>query len=214
MRVDSGRLRLDDGTAVRFEESPNKGPGQVDPRFLLIHYTAGRSLKASVRTLTSPKRKASAHLVVGQDGTVVQLVEFERKAWHAGKSSWHALDSAGKSVLYEDLNRYSVGLELDNYGALQRDGKGSWRTWWGEHVPDELVVVATHKHGGHERGWHAYSEAQVMAAYEACEALIDAYPTIEDVLGHDDVAPERKIDPGPAFPMASFRSWLFGRGAG
>lgn len=216
MRIDNGRMRWDTGTSIRFESSPNHGAEILERRFLVIHYTAGRSLEKSVRTLTSPRRKASAHFVVGQDGTPVQLVDTGLQAWHAGKSEWHTgfEREPGRPDVVVGLNRYSVGLELDNYGALQRDGKGSWRTWWGEHVPDDLVVVATHKNGGHERGWHAYSSAQIQTAYEICEALIDAYPTIEDVLGHDDIAPTRKIDPGPAFPMDSFRSWLFGRGEG
>ena len=79
------------------------------------------------------------------------------------------------------------------------------------------MVIARHQlapMSAPETGWAAYPEQQILAAYAACEALIDHLPTIEDVIGHDDVAPGRKRDPGPAFPMESFRSWLFGRGAG
>ena len=34
---------------------------------------------------------------------------------------------------------------------------------------------------------------------------------LRDVLGHDDVSPGRKSDPGPAFPMESFRARVLGR---
>jgi len=72
---------------VDYKRSPNQS-GTIKPTYLVIHYTAGRSAEAAVRTLTSRKRKASAHLVIGRDGSVTQLVPFNRKAWHAGKSEW------------------------------------------------------------------------------------------------------------------------------
>ena len=36
---------------------------------------------------------------------------------------------------------------------------------------------------------------------------------LRDVVGHDDIAPGRKQDPGPAFPMASVRARVVGRQA-
>lgn len=222
MKVVNHRLCSDDGTPVRFEESPNQSVGIV-PRFLVIHFTAGRGLEQSVRWLCSERAKASAHLVIGRNGSIVQLVDFNRRAWHAGKSSWTIDRPPGTTFL--GLNAHSIGIELDNPGLLTRDGVGAWQTTFGERVAPANVMLAHHKNGGPERGWHRFSEEQIGrfpegdleiggAAYLACEALIDAYPTIEDVLGHDDIAPTRKPDPGPAFPMESFRSWLFGRGEG
>lgn len=209
MKVEDGkRLFNDAGQGVRWWMSPNKSEG-IEPRFLVIHYTAGRGLEQTCNWLGNPKAKASAHLVIGRDGEIIQMVKFDERAWHAGKSRW-----SSERVDFEGLNRHSIGIELDNQGVLTRDPQGCWRNWWGERVHDREVAVATHKHGGPERGWHRFTEAQVLAAYCACEALIDAFPGIEDVLGHDDIAPGRKLDPGPAFPMEPFRSWLFGRGEG
>jgi len=74
------------------------------------------------------------------------------------------------------------------------------------------VIVAKHKNGGKELGWHTFGQKQIADIYLACEALVDAYPTLTEVAGHDDVAPGRKKDPGPAFPMDEFRAWLFDRG--
>ena len=52
---------------------------------------------------------------------------------------------------------------------------------------------------------------QLLAAAEVANLLVRHYG-LEDVIGHDDIAPERKTDPGPAFPMAAFRARVMGRG--
>lgn len=200
MRVIDHRLYRDDGQAVTYRPSPNQSAG-IEHLYLVVHFTAGRGFAQSCDWLCNPKAKASAHLVIARDGEVAQLVPFSRRAWHAGASKW--LDHDG-------LNSRSIGIELDNPGPLQRRETG-WFTWYGVKVPDDHVVIARHKYERDQRGWHAYPDEQFQALYDACEALIDAYPSITDVIGHDDIAPGRKVDPGPAFPLGTLRSMLFGR---
>jgi N-acetylmuramoyl-L-alanine amidase len=198
MQIRRHRLQLDNGEAIRFEESPNRG-GALTPRFLVMHYTAGSSFQGSLSHMTNRDAKASAHLLIGTDGAIVQLVPFNRVAWHAGVSRWQGLSG---------LNQHSIGIELDNAGPLERQGD-QWRAWFGRGYPDSEVMVARHKNGGPRRGWQVYSEAQIATAREAAHAICRHYG-LADVLGHDDIAPERKTDPGPAFAMASFRAAVLG----
>ena len=125
---------------------------------------------------------------------------FNRVAWHAGRSRWQGI--AG-------LNQHSIGIELDNAGELT-DTPAGWTSWFGRIYAEDDVVIAAHKHDGVETGWQRYPEAQIMAALAVSEALFAHYG-LEDVLGHDDIAPDRKRDPGPAFPLERFAGRLRGR---
>jgi N-acetylmuramoyl-L-alanine amidase len=199
MKIVNHRLCKNDGTPYDFVRSPNQS-GVINPEYLIMHYTAGRSAKSSVNWLINPKAKASAHLVIGADGSITQLVAFNRKAWHAGRSQW-----AGRP----GVNNFSIGIELDNPGVLTRRG-GGWFTTWGDPVDDNNVIEAIHKNGGELRGWHAYNADLLEAAVSVANLLVQHY-NLKDVLGHEDVAPARKTDPGPAFPMNSFQARVLGR---
>jgi AmpD protein len=48
--------------------------------------------------------RVSAHFLIRRDGELVQFVPVERRAWHAGVSSWR-----GRSR----CNDFSVGIELE-----------------------------------------------------------------------------------------------------
>lgn len=48
--------------------------------------------------------EVSAHLLIERDGTITQFVNFDVRAWHAGKSSY-----LGRP----DCNDYSIGIELE-----------------------------------------------------------------------------------------------------
>ena len=180
--------------------SPNVGEKLV-PEFLIIHYTAGRSAEESIQWFERKDSRASAHLVIARDGGVTQQVPFNRVAWHAGQSRW--MGQTG-------LNRCSLGIELDNAGRLARQGL-RWRAWFGNEYDDNDVIEAFHKHETtHKSGWHAFTAKQIETALEVATLLVSKY-SLKDVVGHDDISPGRKSDPGPAFPLGSFRSKVLGR---
>lgn len=85
--------------------SPNHNERR--PNFVVLHNTGNDNIERPLRTLTDPAREVSAHYLIGRDGSLYQLVDETRRAWHAGQSYWGGLT---------DLNSVSIGIELDNTG--------------------------------------------------------------------------------------------------
>lgn len=187
------------GAGVSFVETPNKG-GDLSPRYLVFHYTAGKSATSSINWLTNPESKASAHLVLARDGTITQLAPFNVKTWHAGISHWDGLSG---------LNGFSIGIEMDNAGPLKKVGD-KYQAWFGTLYTEDQVVLAKHKLDDEARWWHAYTEVQIQKALELAQLLVRHYD-LKDVVGHEDIAPDRKRDPGPAFPLEHVRAMVLGR---
>ena len=158
------------------------------PDMIVLHYTAGTSAESSALFLTRPDVSASAHLVIGRDGEVFQLVPFNIEAWHAGKS-WYA----GRG----GLNRYSIGIELDNLGKLRFSGNLFIAECGRVVTPDEVYTDCS---GDSPTYWHRYTARQIRVLREICTLLEETYP-IRDVVGHSVITP-RKIDPGPALEEA------------
>lgn len=179
------------------KESPNESGHFSNglPDTIIIHYTAGGSAESSADWLCSPEAQASAHIVIGKEGEIFQLLPFNKIAWHAGRSHWK--DRNG-------LNKYSIGIEIANAGPLEKRANGYF-TSFGKAIEPENVVLAAHKNGGGERAWEAYTEAQILAIEKICSLLKQAYQ-IKEILGHDDIAPARKEDPGPAFPLTTLQN--------
>lgn len=189
--------RLD---GAKFRPSPNHGGALAGgrPDAIVIHFTGGASAASSIEWLCNPQAKASAHVVVGTDGAITQLVPFDIQAWHAGASSYNGRDG---------YNRYSVGIEIDNPGRLTRTENGGFVASFGRHYPADDVILARHRHETRDSYWLAYPEAQVEAVFALCAALCASYP-IREILGHEEIARGRKFDPGPAFPLEKLRARL------
>jgi N-acetylmuramoyl-L-alanine amidase len=188
---------------VGFRETPNISGYFKDglPDTIVLHYTGSSSLDSAIGWLTNRNAKASAHFVVGKDGKIVQLAPVNTITWHAGISMWKNRHS---------LNNFSIGIEIENAGLLEKRANG-YATWYNKRIDDELVVLAKHKNKDKEEAWEAYTAQQIEAVECLCSALIQKYG-IKEIVGHDDISPGRKVDPGPAFPMVKLRDKiLFGR---
>jgi len=197
--IDENHRLLLDGKPVAFRQTPNVGGEMPVRRFLVQHFTAGASASSAIDWLCDPESKASAHLVIARDGTVTQLAPFNRVTWHAGRSEWTHF---GRKFV--GLNACSIGIEFDNAGRLHANPGGGWKTSWGKLVPSHEVHLARHKHGGPACGWHRYTDGQLTVGLLVSRALVERY-NLDAVLGHEDIAPRRKDDPGPAFPMERFQ---------
>lgn len=157
-------------------------------RFLVIHFTSGATAESSIEFWRTPAAKgASAHVVIDRDGTVYQCRPFNVTCGHAGVSRWQQ---------FSNLNSCSIGIELANAGDDERLTKR-----WSQYP----AIEARHKNGGTLKKWEAYPVAQLNACEEVSQALVARY-NLNDIVGHDDIAPSRKVDPGPAFPMKSLRA--------
>lgn len=200
MKIVNNFLFDNSNKQVGFRQTPNKA-GKYIPQYLVMHYTAATQAKGSVSWFLSREAKASAHLIIDRDGSIIQFAPFNVLTWHAGVSSWNGLVG---------MNKYAIGIELVNGGRLARSGSVWICPVDKKAVAESEVIIAKHKNDITESGWQSYTEIQLETAVEVASILVKTY-NLKDVVGHEDIAPHRKSDPGPAFPMSSFRSKVMGR---
>ena len=87
--------------------SPNFDERTLPISLLILHYTGMESGAAALERMRDPDAKVSAHYMIEEDGQIFQLVDEEKRAWHAGVSEWQ-----GES----NINSASIGIEIVNGG--------------------------------------------------------------------------------------------------
>ena len=154
-------------------------------KYLVLHFTS-EGFDESMRLLTKKtSRPVSSHYLISneiykgnnpKDG-IYQLVEEKYRAWHAGISYWNGErgindNSIGIEIVNESRCSQSISL-LSNYSKLQ-----------------EKCV------------FEEYPEDQINKLIYLIKDIVSRNPRIKpkNIVGHSDIAPDRKIDPGPLFP--------------
>jgi N-acetylmuramoyl-L-alanine amidase len=104
--------------------------------------------------------------------------------------------------------KVSAHYTIDEDGTIYRhvaEAKRAWHAgasyWDGEHDINARSIGIELVNPGHEFGYRDFPEAQIVALIELAQGIVErhAIPP-KRVLGHSDVAPKRKIDPGEKFP--------------
>ena len=169
--------------------------------YIIFHYTASGTLESAHNTYKAKDTSVSWHLTIDTDGKVYQLLDFRKKAWHAGISNWKRPDGLETG----GLNKWAIGIEMINPGPLKKLN-GKYYTWYNE-IVDETKVYRDEN----EKYWHTFSAEQKATAKAIVPALIKKYKCL-DVMGHEHISPGRKQDPGPAFwyTLAEIKKENFG----
>lgn len=188
---------------VRYDPAREIGHN-IEPKFLVMHYTAGYTLESAVQTFKTTA--IAAHLIIDRDGSAVQMAPLNKRCNHAGPSEW-----MGVSM----LNNHSIGIEFVNIGWAKERADGRLVDAYGKLVAEKeaetWIRAPNPRVGSGTLYWQPYTEEQILTGLRITQAILDVYPTIKDIVSHEEIDTRKwKTDPGPAFPMNRFGGLLRG----
>ena len=122
-----------------------------------------------------------------------------------------ATAEAALARLCDPAAKVSAHYLVDEDGTVVRlidEHRRAWHAgvaWWrGTRDINARSIGVELVNPGHEYGYRPYPEAQMAALIELCRGILDRHPISPGrVLGHSDVAPGRKQDPGELFDWAA-----------
>ena len=163
-------------------------------KFLIMHYTGG-DYQESLQALVHSNSVSSHYLVpeshdktyLEEELKVLNLVNESKRAWHAGNSYWQ-----GRAA----INDQSIGIEIVNKPNCERlpldqgevvKGQGSINK---SLAPNPMCFFPD------------YDPKQIELLIKLSKEILKNNPDISPtrILGHSDISPQRKSDPGPRFP--------------
>ncbi|KAA0913614.1 N-acetylmuramoyl-L-alanine amidase [Psychrobacter sp. ANT_WB68] len=143
---------------------------------IVLHYTVSDNDR-SIKTLTTGQVSAHYLILDHNDDKIYNLVPESERAWHAGDGGF-----AGRMI----LNDTSIGIEIVNSG-IKPEYRDALKNGNLDYHPYEHYV--------------AFDELQIKKVAQLVQDLAARYNiSPKNIIGHADMAPSRKIDPGAKFP--------------
>lgn len=172
------------------------------PQGAVVHFTAGSSAESS---LTWGMGEGYCFFVIAKDGTIFQNFDLDSWGYHAGASSWKGLPGSVSDEL--------VGIEIDCAGSLDKIAEGKFQSWFGKVFGSDSVRHSSGEDNIKPGYYVKYTPEQEEALISLLLWMKENNPEVFDlnfVVGHDEVAPNRKNDPGAALSMSmpKFRQLL------
>ncbi len=147
---------------------------------VLVIHYTAEDFPSSLATLTD--RNVSAHYLIPARPHQLGNQPMVLRLVPETQLAWHAGISFWRGATR--INDTSIGIELENQGYKRTAGG--------------LI-------------WYPFTPQQMGALMPLTRDIVKRYNILpQDVVGHSDVAPQRKQDPGPLFPW----HWLAEQGVG
>ena len=143
---------------------------------IVLHYTVSNNAR-SINTLTTGQVSAHYLILDNDDDKIYNLVSEDERAWHAGNGAF-----AGRTI----LNDTSIGIEIVNSG-IKPEYRDALKNGNLDYHPYDHYVE--------------FDELQIKKVAQLVQDLAARYNiSPKNIIGHADMAPSRKIDPGAKFP--------------
>lgn len=201
-KVASPSIKFNHISGVSYKLNGGFGTPSGKPRGVVVHYTvSGRQERNARGVVNFLASKNLGAVVMDEEGELYIPSNYDpmkHVVWHAGNSSWKGLSG---------ISRHCVGLEVCSWGRL--DGT------------PRLANLQTEKKffknkGNIAQGTYEMFTPKQMQGIVNFIAYVRANSPDFDldwVVGHDEISPGRKQDPGGSLgmTMAEFRKELISR---
>ena len=174
------------------------------PQGAVVHYTAGRT-RATTKYSAEDIRRFSAtsacrnqkftYFLIDIWGNVFQFFPLNEWGYHAGESKWPTV----KGKVSDEF----VGIEVMNAGKLKPTMNG-YKSWFNVTYPEEDVRHSEGIENIQKGTYLKFSQEQEDALMKLLlwlEENSNGIFEFQNVVGHDEVSPGRKSDPGASLSM-------------
>lgn len=179
--------------------SDKSGARKSKIRMIVLHWTAAplKTIEenlARIKSWATNKEQKSTHFVILRDGRVFQMIQTNRRAWHAGDSAWTCEDGTNSK---KSVNDFAIGIDFDLVGPVTQTAAGLRDCYGGD-------FRGNAQKGPDGKLYEPPTNEQLWAARVLVDALSRSFSIPNrDIVGHKDVSPGRKIDPGPFVSLHS-----------
>jgi N-acetyl-anhydromuramyl-L-alanine amidase AmpD len=167
------------------------------PEGAVIHYNAGRD--DPKQFLDYMRSMKYVTFLIDRQGHIWQDFPLDEWGHHAGKSEW--------TYYRKTVHDCFVGIELLSAGVLKPTACGSFKTWFDTTVPENEVRL---RGGRYFQKFTFEQEKQLEKLLLWLELTGEGVFSFNNVVGHHEVSPGRKQDPGGSlrFEMPNYREHL------
>lgn len=141
-----------------------------------------------------------------REGTPVDMLVLHYTGMRTAKEAFDRLcdPAAEVSAHYMIEEDGTLSVLVDEADRAWHAGIASWR---GESNINSRSVGIELVNPGHEFGYRDFPEPQISVLIDLCGGILDRHDIpVRNVVGHSDVAPARKQDPGELFPWKRLAS--------